>query len=709
MRLFRVGPYLRLFIVVLVSAAVLSGLLLGASYRSYEAQAETNARNISEVLETRLEVVLRRIQASLEELAVTVPPEALAENVSPQMAEEMRRQLALRAKLFDEITGLRIIDREGRIRYASEFESTTANARQRSYFEQLRDNPSLGIFFSEVMVGRQSNRPQLYVAVPITGGRGEFRGVAMAPLELERLKAIFDTVDIGGSGVITFRRSDDGRLVLRRPERPNTVNQSLSNNPLHTRIEQGDHQGTIRFIAAIDNKERLYAYKRVGNYPFYVAVGIATDDFLSEWRRTAAWAAFSILLMLGAVGWLLLRLGLSERGKQVAESANRAKSAFIANMSHEIRTPLNAIAGMAHQIRRGGLTEKQSGQLDRLEGAGRHLLNIINAILEFSKIEAGKIELASVDVDPELIVANVVSLLQLEAEAKGIALRVERNLPSQRLRGDATRLQQALLNFAANAVKFTESGEVVLRVDAIGEDETGTLLQFSVKDTGIGIDAETLSRLFNAFEQADNSTSRRYGGTGLGLAITRKLAGLMGGEAGASSVPGQGSTFWFTARLERICRDAGEQAAGKAALQATDAPTNCDGARVLVVEDEPINSEIAQAMLEEMGAAADLAANGEDAIRAFESGRYALILMDMQMPKMDGLEATRRIRQLPGGYDVPIIAMTANAFAEDQEACRQAGMDDFLGKPIDPQLFCERVAHWLSQRPSRPPANADAP
>ena len=391
--------------------------------------------------------------------------------------------------------------------------------------------------------------------------------------------------------------------------------------------------------------------------------------------------------------------------KEAAEAANRAKSAFLANMSHEIRTPLGAISGLAHLLRRTGVSDKQGEQLDKIDAASRHLLEIINSILDLSKIEAGKFELGDDAVSIGGIFHNVASILHTQLLNKKLTLRTELADFPATLRGDATRLQQALFNYAGNAMKFTEHGSITLRAKAEAEDEHSLLVRFEVEDTGIGIKPEVLERLFSDFEQADNSTTRRYGGTGLGLAITRKIAGLMGGEAGVSSNYGQGSTFWFTARLRKQEGSQATEHDNEEAQAENVIARDYAGSRVLLVEDEPINQEIARALLEAIDLRVDVADDGQAALDILESEAYDLILMDMQMPRMDGLEAARLIRENPALDDTPILAMTANAFAEDKTRCLAAGMDDFIAKPIDPDLLFGALLRWLSSRHRRPVAS----
>ena len=386
------------------------------------------------------------------------------------------------------------------------------------------------------------------------------------------------------------------------------------------------------------------------------------------------------------------------RAKEAAKAATGAKSTFLANMSHEIRTPLNAITGMAHLIRRDGLTSQQSARMDKLEAAGSHLLGIINDVLDLSKIEAGKLVLEAQPMAISAIVEEVIAMMQPRAAEKQLGLHADLGEIPAVLSGDATRFRQALLNYVSNAIKFTHAGSITIRVTGNTPVEGHVKVRVEVIDTGIGIGPEALTRLFGHFEQADNSTTREYGGTGLGLAITRRLAQLMGGEAGASSTPGAGSVFWFTVVLG-LPREAPPSPAAAAVSEASAADRlrqRHAGTRILVAEDDPVNREIAVQLLEDAGLAADVAEDGDEAVVLAGVGNYALILMDMQMPHRDGLAATRALRAQ--GHAMPIIAMTANAFAEDRARCLAAGMNDFLAKPLQPPRVMATLLDWLERR-----------
>jgi len=381
--------------------------------------------------------------------------------------------------------------------------------------------------------------------------------------------------------------------------------------------------------------------------------------------------------------------------RQVAELASEAKSRFLANMSHEIRTPMNAILGMAHLIRRDEIPPRQLERLDKIDRAAEHLLSVINDILDLSKIEAGKLKLDEAEVDIPATLNKVIDILGERARNKGLTIEIDCADFPETLLGDPTRIAQSLINYTGNAIKFTEHGQITLRAERLRNVDDAVEVRFEVEDTGIGISETALTQLFNAFEQADNSTTRKYGGTGLGLSITKRLAELMGGSAGADSRLGRGSVFWFTVLLKtsRAVLDNAQEASDG---HLSDDGMDISGYRILIVEDEAINQEIACEFLADQGLSITTANNGLEAVALATREHFDLILMDMHMPEMDGLEATRRIRQLEAYGGVPIIAMTANAFAEDKVQCMAVGMNDFVSKPVEPRQMLNTVKRWLA-------------
>ena len=391
--------------------------------------------------------------------------------------------------------------------------------------------------------------------------------------------------------------------------------------------------------------------------------------------------------------------------KEEAEHANLEKARFLANMSHEIRSPMNSVLGMTQLALKAETNPSQRDYLEKIHSSGEHLLCIIDDILDFSRIEAGKLDIEAIDFDLGRVMQNLVDLAAWKVSEKNIKLTLDVDPGiSRALCGDPLRLRQILINYVNNAIKFTGQGEIIIRAILLEKNEKDNLLRFEVQDTGIGMTRKEMAGLFQMFHQADSSTSRKYGGSGLGLAISKGLAELMGGEVGVESEAGKGSTFWFTVRLGKAARpewlqpekDLFARQGQAKEFNAADGAIN--GAHILLAEDNPFNQQVAVEFLKSAGATVCVAGNGKEALGLLSREHFDCVLMDMQMPEMDGLEATRIIRADPGMAGTPVIGITANVANEDRERCLAAGMDDFIGKPFKPHIFYATIAKWLPAR-----------
>ncbi|MEO7649342.1 MAG: response regulator, partial [Bryobacteraceae bacterium] len=448
-------------------------------------------------------------------------------------------------------------------------------------------------------------------------------------------------------------------------------------------------------MAADGSLTRIYGRWLIGS-------GGSIDEFLGliEGAQREARLIGGVALLIALLGLLLWQVRRVRSARQAADAANAFKSQFLANMSHEMRTPMNGIMGLTALVLETELTSEQREYAEGVRSSSEALLGIINDVLDLSKIEAGKMVVEEAPFDLRAVISGVLKLMQPEADRKGLLLRLDYCAEAPRfLMGDAGRIRQIALNYVVNALKFTEAGEVVVRVSRQGRRLGAALMLIEVEDTGIGIAPHALRKLFQNFSQADSSTTRKHGGTGLGLAISKRLAELMDGSVGVRSEPGRGSTFW--ALLPLVPSERPQESGVAASLAALDVALQSK-ARVLLAEDNLINQRLFTRMLQNYGCDVDTASNGREALEMSSKNAYDAIFMDCQMPELDGYEAVAAIRVREAGKSrIPIIAITAHAMEQDRQRCLDAGMDDYLSKPISTPEVERVISKWLATAPSR--------